>query len=82
MTSPISLSEARADLSRLVQRAARGAIVPVQVRGRVTAYLVPVGFVKAAKPRRPRRRRLGGSLKLLKPVEDSRAAFLEWLGAR
>jgi hypothetical protein len=54
----------------------------VQVRGRITAYMVPVEFVKAAKPRRPRRRRLGGSLTLLKPVEGTREAFLEWLGAR
>jgi antitoxin (DNA-binding transcriptional repressor) of toxin-antitoxin stability system len=71
-----SLSDVRKDLSRLVRLAAGGRPVAITVRGKVTAWLVAPGRLTGVKAKP-----LRGSLKLVRPLEDSRRDYLKWMGA-
>ena len=74
----LPLSKVRANLSSLVQTAKHGAAIGVTVRGKVVACLVAPQKMKET--RRKTARALRGSLRLLKPLDDTRADYLKWLG--
>lgn len=74
----LPLSEVRANLSSLVRKTKHGAAIGVTVRGKVVAWLVPPQAVKERG--RKTARALRGSLRLLKPLDGTRADYLKWLG--
>jgi prevent-host-death family protein len=74
----VPLSKVRANLSSLVRKASHGASIGVTVRGAVVARLVPPQGEDARA--RKSARALRGSLRLVKPLDAGRAAYLKWLG--